>query len=128
MNPAPIVGALAAATVALISLAVAQRMRPALPEGEEADGPHPVLSTIGGGLLSGFVLLTGFLVATGWAAHSTQVVPPVGLYAADLAAGCAVLVYPSLAGLPFSARHATAVGLFGALVGYTLSLAIQLRP
>ncbi|WP_371483189.1 hypothetical protein [Kitasatospora sp. NBC_00315] len=128
MNPAPLIGAVAAATMALAALTVAHRLRPALPEGEEADGPHPVLSTIGGGLLSGFVLLTGFLVATGWAAHTTNVVPPVGLYAADLAAGCAVLAYPSLAGLPFTGRHATAVALFGALVGYTLSLAIQLRP
>ncbi len=128
MNPAPLIGAVAAATVALGSLTVAHRLRPALSEGEEHADPHPVLSTIGGGLLSGFVLLTGFLVATGWAAHTTQVLPPVGLYAADLAAGTAVLVYPSLAGLPFTGRHATAVSLFGLLVGYTLALAIELRP
>ncbi|MFI6447635.1 hypothetical protein [Kitasatospora sp. NPDC050543] len=128
MNLAPLIGATTAITVAVASLATAHRMRPALPEGEEAEGPHPALSTIGAGLLSGFVLLTGFLVATGWAAHTTNVVPPIGLYAADVAAGSAVLLYPALAGLPFTARHATAVAFFGALVGYTLSLAIQLRP
>ncbi|GAA2229505.1 MULTISPECIES: hypothetical protein [Kitasatospora] len=128
MNPIPIIGAAAAATVALGSLAIAQRLRPAAnPDGED-DSPHPALSSIGAGLLSGFVLLTGFLVATGWAARTTSVVPPTGLYVADGAAAIAVLLYPSLAALPFTARHATAVAFFGALVGYTLSLAVQLRP
>jgi len=128
LNPAPLIGAALAITVAVGSLATAQRLRPAVPEGEEPDSPHPALSTIGAGLLSGFVLLTGFLVATGWAAHTTKVVPPIGLYGADAAAGFAVLLYPSLAGLPFTARHSAAVAFFGALVGYTLSLAVQLRP
>ncbi|MDH6124747.1 hypothetical protein [Kitasatospora sp. GP82] len=128
MNLTPLIGAAVAVTVALGSLAAAQRLRPA-PSPEAADdSPHPALSSIGSGLLSGFVLLTGFLVATGWAAHSTNVVPPTGLYVADGAAAIAVLLYPSLAALPFTARHATAVGFFGALVGYTLALAIQLRP
>ncbi|MGW6918316.1 hypothetical protein ACWGB8_31560 [Kitasatospora sp. NPDC054939] len=128
MNPGPLIGAGAAMVLALGSLAVAHRMRPPVPEGELPPEPHPVLSSIGSGLLSGFTLLTGFLVATGWAAGSTGVVPPDGLYAADLAAGAAVLLYPALAGLPFTARYATAVCFFGLLVGYTMALAIQLRP
>ncbi|MER5638077.1 hypothetical protein ABT095_14095 [Kitasatospora sp. NPDC002227] len=128
MNLVPALGAAAAITIAVGSLGIAHRLRPALEPGEEAPAPHAALSTIGAGLLSGFVLLTGFLVATGWAAHTTKVVPPTGLYAADAAAGCAVLLYPALAGLPFSPRHATAVACFGALVGYTLSMAVQLRP
>lgn len=128
MNPAPYLGAAVAITVAVGGLAVAHRVRPAVPEGEEPESPHPALSTIGAGLLSGFVLLTGFLVATGWAAHSTHSVPPVGLYVADIAAGTAVLLYPSLAGLPLTVRNATAVGFFAALVGYTLATAVQLRP
>ncbi|MFE2725346.1 hypothetical protein [Kitasatospora sp. NPDC059327] len=128
MNPGPLLSAAAAVTLAVTALAVAHRLRPALPEGEEPPEPHPALASIGSGLLSGFVLLTGFLVATGWAARTTGVVPPGGLYVADLAAGAAVLVFPSLSGLPFTARHATAVCFFAALVGYTMSLALQLRP
>lgn len=128
MNPLALLGALAALAVAVGGLAVAHRLRPALPEGEPAPEPHTVLSTIGSGLLSGFVLLTGFLVATGWAARTTHVLPPVGLYAADVCAGAAVLLYPALAGLPFTGRHVTAVAFFGALVGYTLTAAVQLRP
>ncbi|AUG75587.1 hypothetical protein CFP65_0631 [Kitasatospora sp. MMS16-BH015] len=128
MNLVPVLGAVLAISIAVGALAISQRLRPALAPDEEAPAPHAALSTIGAGLLSGFVLLTGFLVATGWAAHTTKVVPPSGLYAADAAAGCAVLLYPALAGLPFTARHATAVACFGALVGYTLSMAVQLRP
>ncbi|WP_441247579.1 hypothetical protein [Kitasatospora sp. McL0602] len=128
MNPVPLLGAAFAASIAVGSLATAHRLRPAVDPGEEAPAPHAALSTIGAGLLSGFVLLTGFLVATGWAAHTTRVVPPTGLYAADAAAGCAVLLYPALAGLPFNARHATAVAFFGCLIGYTMSMAVQLRP
>ncbi|GAA1143278.1 hypothetical protein F4556_005838 [Kitasatospora gansuensis] len=128
MNLLALVGALAALLIAVIGLAVAHRLRPALPKGEPEPEPHAVLLTIGSGLLSGFVLLTGFLVATGWAARSTNIVPPLGLYAADICAAIAVLLYPALAGLPFTARHVTAVAFFGALVGYTLTAAIQLRP
>ncbi|WP_371501606.1 hypothetical protein OG871_32255 [Kitasatospora sp. NBC_00374] len=128
MNLFAFVGAAAAMAVALLGLAVGHRFRAVPEEGAEPADPHPVLSTIGSGLLSGFVLLTGFLVATGWAARTTHVLPPVGLYAADICAGIAVLLYPSLAGLPVTARHVTAVSFFGALVGYTLAAAIQLRP
>ncbi|WP_282204147.1 hypothetical protein [Kitasatospora fiedleri] len=77
---------------------MANRLRPEVPEGEPFPEPHPTLGAIGSGLLSGFTLLTGFLIATGWAARSTGIVPPDGLYIADLAAGGAVLLYPSLAG------------------------------
>lgn len=128
MNPGPLIGAVAATVLAVASLAVAHRIRPKTPEGEPPPEPHATLSAIGSGLLSGFTLLTGFLIATGWAATSTGVVPPDGLYAADLAAGAAVLLYPALAGLPFTPRYVTAVCLFGLLVGYTMALAIQLRP
>ncbi|KDN80745.1 hypothetical protein [Kitasatospora cheerisanensis] len=128
MNPAPLLGALAATALAVGALAVAHRVRPKPPEGEPPPEPHPTLGAIGSGLLSGFTLLTGFLIATGWAAHSTGVVPPDGLYLADLAAGGAVLLYPSLAGLPFTPRYATAVCLFGLLVGYVMVTAVQLRP
>ncbi|MGW4895105.1 hypothetical protein ACWEQL_22960 [Kitasatospora sp. NPDC004240] len=128
MNPGPLLGAGGAMLVAVLALAVAHRMRPALPEGEQPPEPHATLGAIGSGLLSGFTLLTGFLVATGWASHSTGIVPPGGLYVADLAAGAAVLVYPALAGLPFTPRYVTAVCFFGLLVGYTMALAIQLRP
>ncbi len=114
--------------VALTALALGHRFRTAPEDGQPPPDPHPVLSTIGSGLLSGFVLLTGFLVATGWAARTTHVLPPVGLYAADVCAGLAVLIYPALAGLPLTGRHVAAVSFFGALVGYTLSAAIQLRP
>ncbi|MEV4616617.1 hypothetical protein AB0K43_29065 [Kitasatospora sp. NPDC049258] len=128
MNLFAFVGSAAAMIVALVALAVGHRLRPVPAQGEPPAEPHPVLSTIGSGLLSGFVLLTGFLVATGWAARSTHVLPPVGLYAADICAGIAVLLYPALAGLPVTARHVTAVCFFGALVGYTLAAAVQLRP
>lgn len=128
MNPLALLGALAALTIAVTGLAIAHRLRPALPEGEPAPEPHAVMLTVGSGLLSGFLLLTGFLVATGWAARSTHVLPPLGLYAADVCAAIAVLLYPALAGLPFTVRHVTAVALFSALVGYTLTAAIQLRP
>ncbi|WP_327674921.1 hypothetical protein [Kitasatospora sp. NBC_00458] len=128
MNPVPMLSAAAAVAVAVAALAVAHRLRPAVPAGEDPPEPHPVLYSIGSGLLSGFLLITGFLVATGWAAHSTGVLPPRGLYVADVAAGTAVLLFPALAGLPFTVRYTTAVCFFAALVGYTLSLAIQLRP
>ncbi|MET8700529.1 hypothetical protein ABZW10_16895 [Kitasatospora sp. NPDC004723] len=128
MNPAPLLSAAACVTVAVGALAIAHRVRPAVPEGELPPEPHPVLSSIGSGLLSGFILLTGFLVATGWAARTTGTVPPRGLYLADLAAGTAVLLYPALASLPFTTRYTTAVVFFAALVGYTMSLAVQLRP
>ncbi|MFD8478270.1 hypothetical protein [Kitasatospora sp. NPDC059673] len=128
MNPSPLLGALAAMTLAVGALAMAHRLRPRTPEGEPPPDPHPALGAIGSGLLSGFTLLTGFLIATGWAAHSTGIVPPDGLYLADLAAGGAVLLYPSLAGLPFTPRYVTAVCLFGLLVGYVMVTAVQLRP
>ncbi|MFJ2780666.1 hypothetical protein [Kitasatospora sp. NPDC087315] len=128
MNPGPLLSAAAAMAIAVAALAVAHRLRPAVPEGEDPPEPHPAIYGIGSGLLSGFTLLTGFLIATGWAARSTGAVPPGGLYAADIAAGAAVLLYPSLAGLPFTPRYTTAVCLFAALVGYTMSLALQLRP
>ncbi|MER5352454.1 hypothetical protein ABT093_19240 [Kitasatospora sp. NPDC002551] len=128
MNPAPLLSAAGCVILAVGALAVAHRVRPAVPEGEQPPEPHPVLSSIGSGLLSGFILLTGFLVATGWAARTTGVVPPRGLYLADIAAGTAVLLYPALAGLPFTARYTTAVVFFASLVGYTMSLAVQLRP
>ncbi|MFE6745530.1 hypothetical protein ACFVGM_06710 [Kitasatospora purpeofusca] len=128
MNPVPLLSAAACVTLAVGSLAVAHRLRPAVPEGELPPEPHPVLSSIGSGLLSGFILLTGFLVATGWAARTTGILPPRGLYLADIAAGTAVLLYPALAGLPFTPRYTTAVTFFAALVGYTMCLAVQLRP
>ncbi|QKW23577.1 hypothetical protein HUT16_34785 [Kitasatospora sp. NA04385] len=128
MNPAPLLGALGAMVLAVGALAVAHRVRPEVPEGEPFPEPHPTLGAIGSGLLSGFTLLTGFLIATGWAAHSTGIVPPDGLYVADLAAGGSVLLYPSLAGLPFTPRYVTAVCLFGLLVGYVMVTAVQLRP
>ncbi|MER7766976.1 hypothetical protein [Kitasatospora sp. NPDC096140] len=128
MNPGPLIAAVTAAALATASLAVAHRLRPRSPEGEAPPEPHATLASIGSGLLSGFTLLTGFLIATGWAARSTGITPPGGLYAADLAAGTAVLLYPALAGLPFTPRYVTAVCLFGLLVGYTTALAFQLRP
>ncbi|MFG3053214.1 hypothetical protein ACGFZP_19990 [Kitasatospora sp. NPDC048239] len=128
MNPGPLLSAAAAIAVAITALAVAHRLRPAVPAGEIPPEPHATLASIGSGLLSGFILLTSFLIATGWASHTTGLVPPRGLYAADLAAGVAVLLYPALAGLPFSPRYITAVCFFAALVGYSMSLAIQLRP
>ncbi|WP_406207439.1 hypothetical protein OH807_34810 [Kitasatospora sp. NBC_01560] len=128
MNPGPLLSAASAMALAVTALAVAHRMRPALPEGEEPPEPHPALSAIGSGLLSGFILLTGFLVATGWAARTTGVVPPGGLYVAEVAAGVAVLLFPALSGLPFTPRCTVAVCAFAALVGYTMSLAFQLRP
>lgn len=127
MNLLALIGALIGASLAVAALGLAHRLRPAPPEGAQSDGPHPALSTIGAGLLSGFVLLTGFLVATGWAGRTTHVLPPRGLYVADVAAATAVLVYPALAGLPFTGRHAAAVGSFAALVGYTVAMALQLR-
>ncbi|MFI5530616.1 hypothetical protein ACIA8O_18960 [Kitasatospora sp. NPDC051853] len=130
MNLLSLLGALAAVAVAMTGLAVGHRFRPRpLPvEGEPEPEPHAVLLTIGSGILSGFVLLTGFLVATGWAARTTHVLPPLGLYAADVCASIAVLLYPALAGLPVTPRHITAVAFFSALVGYTLTAAFQLRP
>ncbi|RAJ46896.1 hypothetical protein K353_00097 [Kitasatospora sp. SolWspMP-SS2h] len=128
MNLAPLLGALGALVLAVGALAVANRLRPEVPAGEPFPEPHPTLGAIGSGLLSGFTLLTGFLIATGWAARSTGIVPPDGLYIADLAAGGAVLLYPSLAGLPFTPRYVTAVCLFGLLVGYVMVTAVQLRP
>ncbi|GAB7187022.1 hypothetical protein ATKI12_6853 [Kitasatospora sp. Ki12] len=128
MNPGPLIAAVAAALLATGALAVAHRLRPHSPEDEPPPEPHATLASIGSGLLSGFTLLTGFLIATGWAARSTGITPPGGLYAADLAAGGAVLLYPALAGLPFTPRYVTAVCLFGLLVGYTMALALQLRP
>lgn len=128
MNPAPLFGALAAMTLAVGALAVAHRVRPKPPDGELPPEPHATLGAIGSGLLSGFTLLTGFLIATGWASHSTGIGPPDGLYLADVAAGGAVLLYPALAGLPFTPRYVTAVCLFGLLVGYVMVTAVQLRP
>ncbi|AUY52889.1 hypothetical protein [Streptomyces sp. CB01881] len=128
MNPVPLLSAVGAIAVAVTGLAIAHRLRPAVPEGEIPPEPHATLSSIGSGLLSGFILLTSFLIATGWASHTTGLVPPRALYAADLAAGLAVLLYPALAGLPFTPRYVTAVCFFAALVGYTMSLAVQLRP
>ncbi|MFJ8042482.1 hypothetical protein ACIRBX_18520 [Kitasatospora sp. NPDC096147] len=128
MNLHSLFGALAAVTIAMIGLAVGHRFRPQPVEDGPEPEPHSVLLTIGSGILSGFVLLTGFLVATGWAARTTHVLPPLGLYAADVCAGIAVLLYPALAGLPVTPRHVTAVAFFSALVGYTLTTAFQLRP
>jgi sterol desaturase/sphingolipid hydroxylase (fatty acid hydroxylase superfamily) len=126
VRAAPLLGALLAILLALGSLALAARLHRAEP-GREPQPPHPVLSTIGAGLLSGFVLLTGFLVATGWAARITHNDPPGGLYVAALLAGVAVLLYPALADLPFTWRHTTAVALLAAMVGGTFVLALQLR-
>ena len=126
MRAGPILGALLAILVALGSLALAARLRRAGPD-RVPQAPHPVLSTIGAGLLSGFILLIGFLVATGWAARITHNYPPGGLYVTALMAALAVLLYPALADLPLTWRHATAVALLAALVGATSVLALQLR-
>ena len=51
---------------------------------------------------------------------------PTSTLKLGLARGVALLA-PALAGLPFTARHAAAVGGFAALVGYTIAIALQLR-
>jgi len=127
VSTVPVLGALCAVFIAVSSLAVGEHLRRLADPHAEAPAPHPVLSTIGAGLLSGFVLLTGFLIATGWAAHITHNDPPGALYIAAGVAGVAVLLYPTLAGLPFQGRHATAVAFLAAVVGSTFALALQLR-
>ncbi|WP_414167158.1 hypothetical protein ACMATS_05990 [Streptoverticillium reticulum] len=118
----PALAALCGALLAVIALGVRHA-------GDEA-GTHPSLSPVGTGLLSSFVLLTGFLVAAGWAieSHAANYRPaPSGLYYADTAAAALVVIYPALASLPLNWRHVMAVAGFGALVGYLLAVAWQLK-
>lgn len=87
--------------------------------------PHSSLGPISSVLLSGFAALTWFLVAAGWAAEDAEnlTMPPDSLYVADILLGCAVLVYPALAFLPYNRRNALMIALFGAVVGYSVALA-----